>query len=78
MPHALSDGQLGEFPVLIGAIREVAADDEGDLALGEFPLGQLVGVALSGEGSDHEGGVLGDLQGPGPEHSRLLILSHEG
>ena len=56
-----SVGEFVEFPVLILAIREVAANDEGDAALVEFTLCKLVGVTLARKRSDHERGVLGDL-----------------
>lgn len=66
-----------ELPVLILAIREVAANDEGDAALVEFTLGKLVGVALSRLWGNHQWSILGDLKSASPQHSGLLVLGHE-
>jgi hypothetical protein len=72
-----SVGKFGEFPVLILAIREVAANDEGDAALVEFTLCKLVRVTLSRLWGNHQRSILGDLKGTSSEHSGLLVLSHE-
>ena len=72
-----SVGEFVEFPVLILAIWEVAADDEGDAALVEFTLCKLVGVALSRLWGNHQWSILGDLKGASPQHSGLLVLGHE-
>ena len=72
-----SVGEFVEFPVLILAIWEVAANDEGDAALVEFTLCKLVGVALSRLRGNHQWSILGDLKGASPQHSGLLVLGHE-
>ena len=72
-----SVGEFVELPVLILAIREVAANDEGDAALVEFTLGKLIGVALSRLWGNHQWSILGDLKGASPQHSGLLVLGHE-
>ena len=72
-----SVGEFVEFPVLILAIREVAADDEGDAALVEFTLCKFIGVALSRLWGNHKWSILGDLKGASPKHSGLLVLGHE-
>ena len=64
-PH-LQSSSVGEFrqlPVLIFAIGEVAADDEGNTALIELTLSKFVWVTLSGLRGNHQRGVLGDLKG---------------
>ena len=72
-----SVGEVLELPVLVAAIGEVPADDKGDAALVELELGELVGLGDPGGRGDHEGRVLGDLQGAGAEHAGLLVLGHE-
>lgn len=75
--RGLSVGEFVEFPVLILAIWEVAADNEGDAALVEFMLCKFVGVALSRLWGNHQWSILGDLKGASPKHSGLLVLGHE-
>ena len=72
-----SIGEFVELPVFILAIREVAANDEGDTALVEFTLGKLVGVALSRLWGNHQWSILGDLKSASPQYSGLLVLGHE-
>ena len=72
-----SVGEFVEFPVLILAIWEVAADDEGDAALVEFTLCKLVGVTFSRLWGNHQWSILGYLKGASPQHSGLLVLGHE-
>lgn len=73
--------QLAELPVLVGAIRQVAADDEGDALLGQLlfgdsqripvHVGDVVGIQI-------QRGVLGDLDCPDTDDLSLFELGHEG
>ena len=56
--RCLSVGEFREFPVLILAIGEVPADDEGNATLVEFTLCKLVGVALSRLRGNHQWSIL--------------------
>jgi len=53
------------------------ADNEGDLALSELPLGQLVRVGLARLRHHHERGILGELESKCAKNPSSLILGQE-
>ena len=72
-----SVSELREFPILVATIWKIATDDEGNAALVELTLGELVRVTFTWLRSDHQGSILGDLESTSSQNSGFLILSHE-
>ena len=73
--------ELAQLPVLVGAVRQVAPNYEGDALLGQFLLcdGQWVPVHVGDVvGVEVEWGVFGDLDCADSDDFGLFELGHEG
>jgi hypothetical protein len=73
--------KLAELPVLVGSVRQVAANDEGDALFGQLLLGDRKWVPVHVGNVIRiqiQGCILGDLYGTDSDDLSLFELGHEG